>query len=140
MPGAFDSPNPKSLPVHGIPNLPDPQDWQLVIHSGDRAVTLDTQAVARFPHADLVDTFTCLAGWTAGPLRWRGVRLSTLLDGLGGQGKLEWSHGCRLSQLLAYPLASTRCDGGYEAEHRQRIDSKSVWRCERLTPVALPEH
>jgi DMSO/TMAO reductase YedYZ molybdopterin-dependent catalytic subunit len=84
MPRAFDSANLKPLPVHGMPNLPDPQDWQLVIHSGDRAVTFDTEAVARLPHAEEVDTFTCLAGWTAGPLRWRGVRLSILLEGLGG--------------------------------------------------------
>ena len=84
MPRDFDSPSPRSLPVHGIPNLPDPQDWQLVVHSGDRAVTLDIRAVERLPHAELMDTFTCLAGWTAGPLRWRGVRLSTLLKELGG--------------------------------------------------------
>jgi DMSO/TMAO reductase YedYZ molybdopterin-dependent catalytic subunit len=54
-----------------------------VLHGGDRAVTLSVQTVKRLPHTDFVDTFTCLAGWTAGPLRWRGVRLSTLLKELG---------------------------------------------------------
>lgn len=72
------------LPVHAMPELPGPRDWGLVIRNGDDSITLDVTALARFPHTELVDTFTCLAGWTAGPLHWRGVRLSTVLDKLPG--------------------------------------------------------
>jgi DMSO/TMAO reductase YedYZ molybdopterin-dependent catalytic subunit len=79
-----DLPNARSFPVHDMPDLPDPRDWEIVIRNGDYAITLDSEAVARLPHTELVDTFTCLAGWTAGPLRWRGVRLSTALGKLAG--------------------------------------------------------
>jgi DMSO/TMAO reductase YedYZ molybdopterin-dependent catalytic subunit len=79
-----DSSNATPLPVHEMPAMPEAQEWELVLRNDDRVVRLDISALGRLPHVELVDTFTCLAGWTAGPLRWRGVRLSTLLDKLAG--------------------------------------------------------
>ncbi len=73
-----------SLPVHTVPELSDAANWQLVIENGDRSVALDPEALAGLPHRGLVDTFTCLAGWTAGPLHWRGVPLATLLALVAG--------------------------------------------------------
>jgi DMSO/TMAO reductase YedYZ molybdopterin-dependent catalytic subunit len=67
-----------------VPELPDVDGWQLEIRNGKRLASFDAAALARLPHTDLDDTFTCLAGWTAGPLHWRGVRLSAVLDAVGG--------------------------------------------------------
>jgi DMSO/TMAO reductase YedYZ molybdopterin-dependent catalytic subunit len=80
-------PSPTSLPVHPVPELPNIETWQLVLQSGDRSLTLDPDAVAQLPHVELADTFTCLEGWTTGPLRWRGVPLSALLESLGGAAR-----------------------------------------------------
>jgi len=67
------------LPLHPMPELPDAQSWVLTLADGSREVTLDRAALAALPHVDLVDSFTCLEGWTVGPLAWRGVLLGELL-------------------------------------------------------------
>lgn len=73
-----------ALPVHPVPELPDLETWNLVLGDESHSVALDRAAVARLPHVELVDTFTCLEGWSTGPLRWRGVPLSAVLDAFGG--------------------------------------------------------
>jgi DMSO/TMAO reductase YedYZ molybdopterin-dependent catalytic subunit len=75
---------PAPLPAHPVPDLPGPQEWRLVLQNGDRSAALDLSAIDQLPHVEVVDTFACLEGWTAGPLRWRGVPLRTLLDSIGG--------------------------------------------------------
>jgi len=72
-----------ALPVHPLPELPGFDAWRLLVSDGAKRVALDLDAVSRLPHAEVVDAFACLEGWTAGPLRWRGVGLSTLLGVLG---------------------------------------------------------
>lgn len=75
-----------SLPVHPLPELPDPGRWRVLIGSGAEIIPLDLDAIAALAHTELIDPFTCLEGWTAGPLHWRGVPLSTLLGLLVTRG------------------------------------------------------
>jgi DMSO/TMAO reductase YedYZ molybdopterin-dependent catalytic subunit len=72
-----------ALPVHPLPDLPDVGGWSLTLQDGEISCTLDPAAVASLLHVDLEDSLTCLEGWTAGPLRWRGVPLDVLLECIG---------------------------------------------------------
>ncbi len=84
MQSTENAPNPAPLPVHAVPYLPPAEAWQLVLQNGAQTLTLDVGAVAALSHVDLVDTLTCLEGWSAGPLHWHGIPLSALLDAVGG--------------------------------------------------------
>jgi DMSO/TMAO reductase YedYZ molybdopterin-dependent catalytic subunit len=75
-----------SLPIHGMPNVPDPREWLLVLSDGRTEVRLDRAEISALPHADLVDSFACVEGWTTSPLTWRGVRLAELFHLLPGIG------------------------------------------------------
>lgn len=65
------------LPVHGrSPVIPSAiQVCGLVEH----AVTLTISDLEQFPHASVVDDFTCLEGWSVSSLGWRGPRLATVV-------------------------------------------------------------
>lgn len=75
-----------ALPVHPLPQLTDLDDWQLRISGAARSIALDLVAVKRLLQTCVVEPFTCLEGWTAGPLHWRGVLLATLLGLLETHG------------------------------------------------------
>jgi DMSO/TMAO reductase YedYZ molybdopterin-dependent catalytic subunit len=72
-----------ALPLHPVPDLPNVRNWSLTLQDGAISCTLDQPAVASLLHVDLEDRFTCLEGWTTGPLRWRGVPLDVLLECIG---------------------------------------------------------
>jgi DMSO/TMAO reductase YedYZ molybdopterin-dependent catalytic subunit len=69
-----------NLPQHRIPELPDTDNWTLMLSDGRVEVTLDRASIRGLPHADLVDSFTCLEGWSTAPLSWRGVTLRDLFN------------------------------------------------------------
>jgi DMSO/TMAO reductase YedYZ molybdopterin-dependent catalytic subunit len=67
-----------SLPLHPTPTLPDAEDWTLVLSDGETELAMDRADVQALPHLDVVDSFTCLEGWSTAPIGWRGVPLVEL--------------------------------------------------------------
>jgi DMSO/TMAO reductase YedYZ molybdopterin-dependent catalytic subunit len=59
----------------------DPRTWQLTVDGlVDRKLKLSYGDLRRLSSAEQVSTFHCVTGWTVHNVRWRGVRLTTILD------------------------------------------------------------
>ncbi|MCD2203530.1 molybdopterin-dependent oxidoreductase [Halobacterium sp. KA-6] len=69
------------LEVHDVPDGVDPVEWRLDV-TGDvaRSLSLDRGALADFPKQSFTADFTCVEGWVAEDLSWRGVRVGDVLD------------------------------------------------------------
>jgi DMSO/TMAO reductase YedYZ molybdopterin-dependent catalytic subunit len=107
-----------SLPVHPTPVLPPSEGWTLTVRNGQRAFTLTAESAGDLPRTDLEDAFTCLAGWSTGPLRWQGVHLAALLEKVGpldgawiAVSAPDFRSVLRLDELPAETLLADRLDG-----------------------------
>jgi DMSO/TMAO reductase YedYZ molybdopterin-dependent catalytic subunit len=59
----------------------DPHTWSLTVDGlVERELKLTYDDLRRLPIAEQVSTFHCVTGWTVRNVRWRGVRLRSILD------------------------------------------------------------
>ncbi|MFB6091572.1 MAG: molybdopterin-dependent oxidoreductase [Haloquadratum sp.] len=69
------------LESHPVPDDVDPEEWTLrVTGAVSRPLCLSRDDVVALPDGELTDDFTCVEGWRAQDLSWRGVRVETVLS------------------------------------------------------------
>jgi len=72
------------LPRHDVPDGVEPTDWSLrVTGAVERPLELDRADLVAMDLRTVDEEFSCVEGWTAAGLSWRGVELATLLDAAG---------------------------------------------------------
>lgn len=65
----------------GVQGTADTKNWRLQIHGEvEKPTTLNFQELIDLPQADLTCDVHCVTGWTLLDSRWRGVRLTTIMD------------------------------------------------------------
>lgn len=70
-----------TLESHPVPDSVDPQDWTLrVTGAVTRPLHLAKDELVAFPDEEFTDDFTCVEGWRAQDLSWRGIRVEALLS------------------------------------------------------------
>lgn len=68
------------LEVHDVPAGVDPDGWRLdVTGEVTQELSLDSADLDGFPAETFTADFTCVAGWVAEDLAWRGVRVGDVL-------------------------------------------------------------
>lgn len=97
-----------SLPVHPHPEM-DAAQYRLrvdgmVLHAD--MFTVDD--LLRLPRVTVDDDFTCLEGWSAGPLHWSGVRLATLLELVQPEAAAGWVQAAYKDFSLPLPMATAK--------------------------------
>lgn len=79
------------LKPHDVPADVDPAEWTLRIGGTvDQSVRFDPDDLASFPLETAAEDFTCVEGWIAEGLSWRGVRVETLLGRAGPTAASEY--------------------------------------------------
>lgn len=64
-----------------VPDSIDPQEWALrVTGAVSRSLRLTPDDLWALPHWDVTEDFTCVEGWRAQDLSWRGIRVETVLS------------------------------------------------------------
>jgi DMSO/TMAO reductase YedYZ molybdopterin-dependent catalytic subunit len=76
--------------ISGSMPIFDERSWQLEVTGlVDRPQTLTYAQLRTLPQVHEVRTFHCVTGWTVHNVRWRGVRLSHLLELVGPQANAK---------------------------------------------------
>jgi DMSO/TMAO reductase YedYZ molybdopterin-dependent catalytic subunit len=79
-----------SLPIHAH-ERPAVERYRLRIDGlVERPAELSIENLLALPEAAFDDDFVCLEGWTVPNLRWRGVRLATVLEQVGVRPEARW--------------------------------------------------
>ncbi|HXU22749.1 MAG TPA: molybdopterin-dependent oxidoreductase [Tepidiformaceae bacterium] len=94
-----------SLPVHSH-DRPPSEDYRLRVDGlVDRLLELSVEELRVLPEAGLDDDFVCLEGWTVANLRWRGVRLASVLQLAGIRPEARWVQASVPGFSLPLPLS-----------------------------------
>lgn len=65
--------------------------WTLDVYGHvDRPISLEESDLGSLPVETFTDDFTCVEGWTAEDLTWRGIRVGTILDRAGTKGESSY--------------------------------------------------
>ncbi|MFB6131296.1 MAG: molybdopterin-dependent oxidoreductase [Salinigranum sp.] len=68
------------LEVHDVPDAVEPEGWRLVVDGRvDRRVVLTPDELRSMALVTVAGEFSCVEGWTAPDLTWRGVGIADLL-------------------------------------------------------------
>lgn len=68
------------LESHPVPDSVDPQGWRLRVSGAvSQPLQLTRDELIAFPDGEFTDDFTCVEGWRAQNLSWRGVRVEAVL-------------------------------------------------------------
>lgn len=93
-----------SLPIHKY-ERPDITPYHLCVDGlVDRAVEFTVDELLSLPQAGYDDDFVCLEGWIVPNLRWRGVRLATVLERVGVRPEARWVQASVPGFSLPLPL------------------------------------
>lgn len=69
------------LRTHDIPDGIEPNDWTLrVTGAVSRTLHIERTELTEFPNKTVTDDFTCVEGWVAKDLSWRGVVVGSILN------------------------------------------------------------
>ncbi|CQH57439.1 molybdopterin-binding domain protein [Halobacterium hubeiense] len=69
------------LEVHDVPDGVDPDAWHLDVTGAVASeLTFDREDLRALPVETFTADFTCVEGWVAEDLSWRGVRVGDVLD------------------------------------------------------------
>ena len=94
-----------SLPVHAH-ERPRVDQYRLRIEGlVEHPAELSVEELLALPGAGFDDDFVCLEGWTVPNLRWRGVRLATVLERVGVGAAAQWVQASAGNFSLPLPLA-----------------------------------
>lgn len=70
-----------SLQTFELPSGVDPEAWSLTVTGVvEQAIEFDTSKLYELEFSTVDDDFTCLEGWTAKGLEWRGVPIEALIS------------------------------------------------------------
>ena len=95
-----------SLPVHAH-ERPQVNQYRLRIDGlVEYPAELSVEELLALPGAGFDDDFVCLEGWTVPNLRWRGVRLATVLERVGVRPETRWVQASAGEFSLPLPLAA----------------------------------
>ncbi|MGH2632201.1 MAG: molybdopterin-dependent oxidoreductase [Tepidiformaceae bacterium] len=79
-----------SLPVHSHAQ-PHVEEYRLRVDGlVEHPAELSIEDLLALPQDGIDDDFVCLEGWTVPNLRWRGVRLATVLEHVGVKPGGRW--------------------------------------------------
>jgi DMSO/TMAO reductase YedYZ molybdopterin-dependent catalytic subunit len=80
------------LETHPIPESVDPEGWELAVDGlVDRPLALAIDDLRSMELVRASGDFSCVEGWTATDLTWRGVRVTDLLDRAGVRSAAEFA-------------------------------------------------
>ena len=100
------------LETHPVPESVDPGGWELAVDGlVDRPLSLALEDLRSMDLVRASGDFSCVEGWTAADLTWRGVRVTDLLDRTGVRADADFALARAMDGEYAcgYPL--DRLDG-----------------------------
>lgn len=122
------------LASHDVPDRVDPTRWQLrVTGAVETELAVDREDLESLPIETYRADFTCIEGWVADDLAWRGVRVGDLLDRATPTAAsshalvqaMDGEYACSfpLDRLAAAVLAVELDGDPLPVEHGGRLDS-----------------
>jgi len=95
------------LPSHGVPDDVDPTGWELAVDGRvGQPRTYAREDLRAMPLAERTGDFSCVEGWTASGLTWRGVELDPLLDDADEDASFALVHAMDGEYACGFPLAA----------------------------------
>jgi DMSO/TMAO reductase YedYZ molybdopterin-dependent catalytic subunit len=95
------------LETHRVPDDVDPDGWRLVVDGRvENPLTLSHEALRKMDLVTTMGDFSCVEGWRATGLTWRGVRVTDLLDRADPQADAAFAlvHAMDGDYACGYPL------------------------------------
>ena len=95
------------LKTHEVPDDVDPEGWRLAVDGRvDRPLSLSRDDLGAMDLVRTTGDFSCVEGWTATDLTWRGVRVTDLLDRAGPDEDARFAlvHAMDGEYACGYPL------------------------------------
>jgi DMSO/TMAO reductase YedYZ molybdopterin-dependent catalytic subunit len=112
LPSAPGLPDMTGLETHEVPEDVDPNGWRLAVDGRvDRGLSLFREDLCAMDLVDSRGEFSCVEGWTAPDLRWRGVRLTDLLDRAAPTAEARFALVHAMDGAYACGYALDRLDG-----------------------------